>query len=630
LTIPYTTLVQRLPAAKQANLLNATLGNSRAPDWLCKLLAKFSQQPSLSCTESIRLSPPASYSRPEPNLICSDRTNAVNMWTDGAHIPDSKLMGAAAIFVNPRNENDILDSVQCRPAPENASALKAELLAIIFGLLHIGRDVIVRIHTDSEIIIKRLRKFQLGLQPRNMIKEDHHDLFALLAKILERNFDTIPAFVKVESKIGQLAILVDEKSKEIRDNIDHPYFDISPEIDPQPDSETAFFLHHKGERIVQYPTKFMRTIHEQINIETVSAYIVKKNPEIHEREVIIPMKTMKAAVMLIDEETRRDRGNYKTATYNINSFSNKLETLDKLQRYSFIIDKSIKCPRCELEDETNEHILKCSETILRYPEILLTASTILEREIDRVWNNNKLAQARYTKPTAPAIWKALGAEDHTVLSSPISRGIITETLVDRFKRQVLIDTEGSSRNARNPPFITEDTICLGTAALTSAIHKEIWIPRTSFIFSENSRLEYEQKQRKWEQDRVDKQKSKDQGSRDKSEKSKRKTTRKRKRNPANSKSSEDIPPASVEVLRTGRKSKKVKKPAIKRMERSIRKNSTAAMSPTPKSKRIKTSHPMITADHPVIKNPRKRKDSMADLQIPPAPKRKRRQEEQKP
>jgi hypothetical protein len=147
--------------------------------------------------------------------------------------------------------------------------------------------------------------------------------------------------------------------------------------------------------------------------------------------------------------------------------------LGTVQRYSF--DKSIKCPRCELEDETNEHILKCSETILRYPEILHTASTILEREIDRVWNNNKMAQASYTKPTANAIWKALGAET-------ISREIIYETLVDR-------------------------------------------------------------------------QKVKEQASRAKSEKSKRNTTRKRKRSPASSTCCEDIPPASVQVVRRTEKAR---------------------------------------------------------------------------
>jgi hypothetical protein len=129
---------------------------------------------------------------------------------------------------------------------------------------------------------------------------------------------------------------------------------------------------------------------------------------------------------------------------------------------------------------------------------------------------------------------------------------------------------------------------------------------------------------------VDKQKIKDQASRAKSETPKRKPTRKRKRSPANSTSSEDILPASVQAVRTGRKSKEVKKPAIKRKEKSIKKNSPAATSQIPKSKKSKTSHPTVTADHPVIENPRKRKESMANLQIPPAPKRKRRQEEQKP
>jgi hypothetical protein len=68
---------------------------------------------------------------------------------------------------------------------------------------------------------------------------------------------------------------------------------------------------------------------------------------------------MKAAVLLIDDENKRDRENFKVASFNINSFSDKLEALDKLIGYGFIHNKSPICPRCNLQVEDNEHILKC-------------------------------------------------------------------------------------------------------------------------------------------------------------------------------------------------------------------------------------------------------------------------------
>jgi hypothetical protein len=154
--------------------------------------------------------------------------------------------------------------------------------------------------------------------------------------------------------------------------------------------------------------------------------------------------------------------------------------------------------------------LKCQDTIDRYPEILQAATIILQQQVDKTWSINETIQTRYTKPTTEAIWDALGATDNTVLDSPISKGIITQTLVDSFKRKVLVVSQTQTQNARNPPFITEDTIEMATASLTSAIYHEIWKPRTKYIFSENSKLEYEQKQRKWRKDKADKQEKKDQ------------------------------------------------------------------------------------------------------------------------
>jgi hypothetical protein len=39
--------------------------------------------------------------------------------------------------------------------------------------------------------------------------------------------------------------------------------------------------------------------------------------------------------------------------------------------------------------EDNKHILKCQDTIYRYPEILQAATIILQLEVDKVWNINE-------------------------------------------------------------------------------------------------------------------------------------------------------------------------------------------------------------------------------------------------
>jgi hypothetical protein len=102
------------------------------------------------------------------------------------------------------------------------------------------------------------------------------------------------------------------------------------------------------------------------------------------------------------------------------------------------------------------------------------------------------------------IWEAIGAIDHSILDKPIAKGVITQSLFDSFTQSIMIETRTLAHHSRNPPFVTEDTIGLATAALTSAIYQEVWKPRTSYIFSENSKLQYEKKQQEWKQEKANK------------------------------------------------------------------------------------------------------------------------------
>jgi hypothetical protein len=221
-------------------------------------------------------------------------------------------------------------------------------------------------------------------------------------------------------------------------------------------------------------------------------------------EDILPLKTIKAAVKLADGTNNRDRENYKQVVYNIESFTYKLETLDKLSRYHFILDKSTICPRCESAEETNDHILKCVKTVANYNEILATATIILQAELDKAWKQNEILQAKYTKPTVALVWEALEANTPQVFDKPIAKGILTQSLLDSFKERVLKESTTLAQSSRNPPFITEDTIEIATAALTAAIYQEIWLPRTKYIFSKNSNLEYIEKINKKTQAKRDK------------------------------------------------------------------------------------------------------------------------------
>jgi ribonuclease HI len=628
-TLPFSTIANRLPKAKKKKILNQTTGDTLAPDWMRQITARFDVTREFNFTESVKLKPPELYKEPEKSLITSKIAKKVEMWTDGAYKPETTGMGAAAVFVDPEKPQETINWVHCKPGPNTPSALKTELIAIIFGLLHVDRDVEVEICTDSERTITGIKKFRMGIQNRSARKENHHDLFFLLLDILLNNFDTEPVFRKVESKEDELNIMADTEAKRVRDDENSPLFDISPSIMTSYDPTADLFLYHNETRVVQYPTIYLRQLHEKRNFDTISEYIKLKNPEIHRNDEILPKQTIQAAVELIDDENKRDRGNYKTATYNISSFSNKLETRDKLHRYKFILDKSTSCPRCNTEEETSDHILKCPDSIERYPAILEEATKVLQRELDRVWATNEAIQTRYTKPSPEIIWTALEANEATILEKPIARGIITRTLVESFKNKVLVETESLTRKARNPPFITEDTIGLATAALTTALYQEIWKPRTKYIFSENSKLHYQQKKEKWRQEREkkqakkeqDKKTKKDKASRDKAEQSKQ--TKTATKNQQKKKGSQSENPTQIKRLNLKRDIKKHKKIPP---NNSNKRKDRVEPAETPKPKKRRTL-PHNHEEHSDIfpEQPRPKRKVLEELEIAAPPKKRRKE-----
>jgi ribonuclease HI len=143
-----------------------------------QLVKKYSDPTVLSCYTEFALIFPPHFKQPVSNLITSTRAEKVLMWTDGSHYPETTTMSSAANFVNSENLYEALDAVKCKPSPNNALVLKAELIAIIFGQLHIRRDVQVEICTHSERVIKGIKRYSLGMQQRSILKEDHHDLFS--------------------------------------------------------------------------------------------------------------------------------------------------------------------------------------------------------------------------------------------------------------------------------------------------------------------------------------------------------------------------------------------------------------------------------------------------------------------
>jgi hypothetical protein len=88
----------------------------------------------------------------------------------------------------------------------------------------------------------------------------------------------LPGFRKVESKVDDLNIAADAAAEEAIEEV--LLFDISPAITPSFNPETDLKIYHNGERIVQYPTKYLQN---HINRETFQVYPDQKSRNMKRR-----------------------------------------------------------------------------------------------------------------------------------------------------------------------------------------------------------------------------------------------------------------------------------------------------------------------------------------------------------
>ena len=495
-----------------------------APSWLQNILDKFrnNNNDPIGYHESVTLDFPLSNQPLPRNTISTNDLEEIHnneeiqieIWTDGSHMPNTNSMGSAAIIIDHRTQETI-KTLQCKPSPDNPSAQKAEIIAIIYALLHIEKDIRISIHTDSEDTIKALRRLNNGLSARDILKEKHYDLLTALSQIMQE-FTTTPIVNKAKSKEDPLNAQADSLAKEAR-NLDTT-FDLQPEDIPNYNPKQDLLLYFTGQKIAQYPIQHMKATIEAKNTEITATLIINKNIETHTNEIINTNATMKTAAILTDEEKPGDRANFKVLAYNINTLINHLETRDKLNKYHFIHDKETTCKRCNNEIEDNEHILKCTDTKSKFETIKARATIKLETEIEKLWDKNLTTLTKYQKPTTDLLWRITGITNEEIFDSPLAKGIITEALITKCKRELSLNPIPIT--GQKEYLLNLDIIILTIASFRTALYHEIWKPRTQEIFSENSKLEYEHKQ---EEARKRKEERKNEKNKQISSKLKRKT-----------------------------------------------------------------------------------------------------------
>ena len=464
-------------------------------DWLQNILDNFrNEDTKIGYHESVQLHiPEPNISQPRarisnnelPHLPTETHTQ-IEIWTDGSYCPKTKHMGSAAIILDSITKEPYL-TLQCKPTNDNPSPQKAEIIAIIYALLHIDKEVKISIHTDSETTIKALRRIKNGLTARDILKETHYDLLTALVKIINE-FTTPPIINKANSKTDPYNAQADLLAKDAR-NLQET-FELHSEEVPNHNPAIELLLYHKNIKTIQYPIQHIKAISDKENTQQAGQIIINKNIDIHETENIDTLATLKTAARIIDEEAKGDRANFKVLAFNINTLTQHLETRDKLERYSFIHDKNTICKRCNEETEDNQHILQCQETKDKFDSIKKRATLKLQKEIDKMFDKDDSLN-KYEKPTTDLLWSITGITDSSTLNKSIAKGIITDTLINNSK-ETLLQTPKTNTNQKEY-YIHQDIIILTAACFRYSIYHEIWKPRTQEIFSENKQLDYQRK-----------------------------------------------------------------------------------------------------------------------------------------
>jgi ribonuclease HI len=375
-------------------------------------------------------------------------------------------MGAAFVAIDIRNPDNIICVNKFKVISNTTASTCPKLHAILQAIYAVtNRQTIINIFTDSEASIKVIQKANNSNNQRELMKLKYYPIIQAIVDRMDF-FTTRPNFthVRLDTDIHTHNDTVDKAAKDAALNAT---LISNIRLDKITDSSKEFtFLYSGTQHIDLYPSTYIKNNSQIIAKNQTQESLDKKYPT----TIINHSATAKITQKFLATKTKLDGSHSKESGFRLKLINKLLYTLDKLKLIGYVQDDT--CRRCGTTTETFDHIFECEKTKDIMPQLLHTL-TIKAKEIAELGHSyKKLIKDNNLDPDIPwtHIIQIMGFHQPDFLNSPLARGIITQTLIDKTDSELKLYKQPQSIKA-----LWRATI---SSAWLNLLQEHIWIPRT--------------------------------------------------------------------------------------------------------------------------------------------------------
>jgi ribonuclease HI len=429
----------------------------------------------------------------------------LSLYTDGSM--KGMGMGSACLFVEEGEQNV---EFQFRPSQTNPSADKAELTAILEGLLKCSSSIKLSIFTDSQNSIKFIDTLKGKPSERNILKINNYPIVERINHELQR-FDTRPKLYWVKGhQDDPNNNTVDSLAQSARLDLNIEPKDINIYKTGLALKRDLHLYHQANEdelhsvyRTDTYPRSFFKNQFSlslrQSNITRLNRKWGEECPELNDdderdnsaRKAAIELDlapdydlTTTALNSVLGRVNHFDSSNQQVHSFRLNLINrDTLYTLDLLiEQCKYWVRKGNTCVHCKEELETYEHIWECKFLQDHFDQFKERTHELLQEQMKTRCSKNKTPltdtlQDMIASSTDKFFFFDQGQRENELrrfLSSPEAKGIITPQSFRNFNERINLE-DGA------PGGWLYTTI---VASWTRALYELWWKPRTKLIQKE--------------------------------------------------------------------------------------------------------------------------------------------------
>ena len=196
-----------------------------------------------------------------------------------------------------------------------------------------------------------------------------------------------------------------------------------------------YILYSKGEARGSYVSDVIKSEHKETNKQEINQRITARWGPRANHSLINTRVTKKGTNQGMKPNNHLDGSKYKEQSWRIKLLTGTVPVKSLITSWDKYSHLSKTCDRCNAADETAQHLMNCEKTKEKLEDLKDLAVKIM---IEKKQTQHDYKNLKEVKEPAPPhyLLSILGINDGNFLDSPTAQGIITETLLEKFKTRI--------------------------------------------------------------------------------------------------------------------------------------------------------------------------------------------------